>query len=168
MTEPAQQQDSRPAEIGTGAGPTAAELEDRWRRAAADLDNTRKRHARELAGARQQERARVAGAFLPVLDDVDRALEHAGPDPLAEGVRAVRDGAVAVLAGLGYRRDDATGVPFDPSRHEVVGVVDADAAGVPPGAVAAVVRPGYGGPDGQLRAASVLVAQQQEDRPDGA
>ncbi|WP_018335381.1 nucleotide exchange factor GrpE [Actinomycetospora chiangmaiensis] len=140
------------------ARPSAAELEDRWRRAVADLDNLRKRHARALGRERAEERGRVAGAFLPVLDNLDLALQHAQADPGAvlEGVRAVREQAAAILAGLGYPRQDDTGVPFDPSRHEVVGVV-APANGEEPGHVADVVRPGYGTPERQLRPASVTV-----------
>lgn len=135
--------------------------EDRWRRVAADLDNLRKRYAREVARERENERELVASAFLPVLDAIDRALEHAAADPgsIVEGVRALRDQALAVFAGLGYAREDERGVPFDPARHEVVGVVDADGAGTPPGSVAAVVRPGYGAPGRQLRPAAVTVAQ---------
>jgi molecular chaperone GrpE len=146
-------------------GPGAAELEDRWRRAAADLDNLRKRYARDVTRARAEERELVAASFLPVLDNIDRALEHAGADPqaIAEGVRAVREQALAVLAALGYQRDEAAGVPFDPSRHEVVGVVDAEGTDVTPGSVAAVLRPGYsGGPGRQLRPAAVTVAQPSE------
>jgi molecular chaperone GrpE len=146
------------------AGPTVAELEDRWRRAAADLDHLRKRYARELRRERMSERELVAAAFLPVLDGVDRALEHAGSDPrsIIEGVRALREQALAVLAGLGYRRDDEAGVPFDPARHEVVGVLEADGAEAEPGSVAAVVRPGYGSAERQLRPAAVTVAQAPE------
>lgn len=147
------------------AGPSAAELEDRWRRVAADLDNLRKRYAREVGTARSEERELVATSFLPVIDNIDRALEHAGADPqaIAEGVRAVREQALAVLAGLGFHRDDAAGVPFDPGRHEVVGVVGAQGAGVAPGSVASVVRPGYAGTGRQLRPAAVTVAQASED-----
>jgi molecular chaperone GrpE len=146
-------------------GPSIEELEDRWRRVAADLDNLRKRYSREMAKERADERELVASSFLPVLDNIDRALEHAGSDPqaIAEGVRAVREQALAVLAGLGFHRDDVSGVPFDPSRHEVVGVVGARGADVEPGSVAAVHRPGYSGPGRQLRPAAVTVAQSQED-----
>lgn len=142
--------------------PAAPEIdfEDRWRRAVADLDNVRKRHSRELARERAVERARVAAAFLPVLDTIDMALEHAEADPAAivEGVRAVRDQALGVLTGLGYPRQDDVGVPFDPLRHEVVAVVSPQEAGQPAGAVAAVLRPGYGEPERQLRPAAVTVA----------
>jgi molecular chaperone GrpE len=145
-------------------GPTQQALdaaEDRWRRAAADLDNLRKRYAREVARERETERELVTTAFLPVLDTIDRALEHAAADPesIIEGIRTLREQALAVVAGLGYGREDETGVPFDPARHEVVGVVDADGAGTRPGSVASVVRPGYGAPGRQLRPAAVTVAQ---------
>src|SRR5512133_2020053 len=145
-------------------GPDAAELEDRWRRALADLDNLRKRYARELARERAAEREMVTSAFLPVLDNLDRALEHADADPrsIVEGIRAMREQALAVVAGLGFRREDEAGVPFDPTRHEVVGVVDAEGTDAAPGSVAAVLRPGYGAPGHQLRPAAVTVAQRPE------
>jgi molecular chaperone GrpE len=139
-------------------------MEDRWRRALADLDNLRKRYARELGRERTAERELVTSAFLPVLDNLDRALEHVDADPrsIVEGIRALREQALAVVSGLGFRREDEAGVPFDPTRHEVVGVVDTDSSDVAPGSVAAVVRPGYGGPDRQLRPAAVTVAQRPE------
>lgn len=138
----------------------ATEFEDRWRRALADLDNLRKRHTREIPRERAAERERVAAAFLPVLDNIDLALRHAEADPSAivEGIRTVRDQAVAVLARLGYEIQDESGVPFDPARHEVVAVVPPD-EGTSPGLVVDVVRPGYGGPERQLRPAAVTVAR---------
>src|SRR5690606_37553104 len=54
-----------------------AELEDLLLRALADADNMRKRVAREIEQAREDERARVAELWLPVVDNLDRALEHA-------------------------------------------------------------------------------------------
>jgi molecular chaperone GrpE len=134
------------------------DLEDRWRRALADLDNLRKRLAREIQTARADERARVLTQLLPVVDHLELALEHAqsDPDALIEGVRVVRDQAVALLERLGYHRIDEVGVPFDPARHEAVGTVKDP--NVRPGTVVTVVRPGYGGADGQLRPAGVIVA----------
>ncbi|MER8014061.1 nucleotide exchange factor GrpE [Streptomyces griseoluteus] len=169
-----------PPGTGTGPGPDAAtgpagagagaedeyaaalrEAEDRWRRALADLDNLRKRHARELDRERAAARAGTAAAFLPVIDNLELALGHAASDPgaIVEGVRAVRDQAVSVLERLGYERHAETGVPFDPARHEVVGVVqDPDAE---PNTVAQVLRPGYGAAERQLRPAAVTVAKRE-------
>jgi molecular chaperone GrpE len=142
----------------------AAEWENRWRHAAADLDNLRKRYARDLAREREEERARVASAFLPVVDTVERALEHAEADPrsIVDGLRTMREQALGVLAGLGFGREDETGVPFDPARHEVVGIVDSDVTGQAPGSVVGVVRPGYGAPGRQLRPAAVTVARRNQ------
>jgi len=139
-----------------------ASLEDKWRRALADLDNARKRHARELTHEAEAERRRVCLAWLPVVDNLELAIEHAADrqDSLVAGIAAVRDQAVALLQSLGFPRHDEAGVPFDPMRHEVVGVVDdAEAA---PGTVVTVLRPGYGDPpERQLRPAAVLVSREQ-------
>ncbi|MBY8880715.1 nucleotide exchange factor GrpE [Actinacidiphila acidipaludis] len=141
----------------------AEELEDRWRRALADVDNLRKRYARELPREREAERSKVAAAFLPVVDNLELALAHAGaddPGAIVSGVRAVRDQAVEVLRSLGYPRHEETGVPFDPEQHEVVSVVDEpDTA---PGTVVRVLRPGYGEAGRQLRPAAVAVSRKQE------
>jgi molecular chaperone GrpE len=134
------------------------DLDDRWRRAVADLDNLRKRFAREREVLGAEERARVAAQWLPVLDHLELALEHAQADPasIVEGVRGVRDEAIAVLARLGFPRDGTIGDQFDPERHEAVStVVDPT---VEPGTVVHVVRPGYGGGERALRPAAVVVA----------
>lgn len=143
----------------TGAEEKLAEIEDRWRRAVADLDNVRKRHAAELRQATEAERARVAAAWLPVLDNLELALAHAEADPSAivRGVQAIREQAVRLLAGLGYPRDDETGVRFDPNRHEVVAVVEDPAT--EPNTVTRVMRPGYGTDRHQLRPTAVTVSK---------
>jgi len=136
-----------------------AELEDRWRRAVADCDNLRKRIAREAVQQREEERARVASEWLPVLDNLELALEHAGDNPTAvvEGIRAVREQAVSVLERLGFSRSGEAGEMFDPARHDAVAVVPAE--GVPAGTVVQVVRPGYGSGNRALRPAAVVVAK---------
>ncbi|WP_046500544.1 nucleotide exchange factor GrpE [Streptomyces odonnellii] len=139
-----------------------AEVQDAWRRALADLDNLRKRYARELEQVRQAERARTAAQWLPVLDHLELALAHARAEPssVIQGVEAVRDQAVDVLERLGYPRQEESGVPFDPSRHEVVSVVDDPDA--EPGTVVEVLRPGYGDDGSQLRPMAVTVSRRRE------
>jgi molecular chaperone GrpE len=134
-----------------------AELEDRWRRCMADLDNLRKRYSRELDREREAERARATAAWLPVLDNLELALEHGAdhPDSLLDGVKAVRDQAVAVVELQGYPRDDEVGVPFEPARHDVVEVREEPE--LPSGVVVRVLRPGYGSATRQLRPAAVAV-----------
>jgi molecular chaperone GrpE len=136
-----------------------AELDERYRRAAADFDNLRKRMARDAHREREDERARVAARWLPVLDNLELALQHATADPgsIVSGLDAVRQQAVAVLADLGYPLRDDLNEPFDPSRHEAVAVVPAtDAA---PGTIVQVIRPGYGTDERPLRPAAVVVAK---------
>jgi molecular chaperone GrpE len=153
--------DQRPADQRAADERPEREQDERWLRALADLDNARKRFVRDIADARRAERARVAAAFLPVIDNLELALAHgdAAPDAILEGVRAVRDQAIAILSALGYDRRAELGVPFDPAAHEVVAVVDDTDA--PPGTVVEVVRPGYGDAHQQLRPVSVAVARQR-------
>jgi molecular chaperone GrpE len=177
MTDPPADTEPAPEEAGTSAGDgvtaedvrdevTAAkaqaeritELEHHLRRALADLDNLRKRFERELARERSAERARVTKELLPLVDNLERALTHAGAtaESLMEGTRAVLDDANAALQRLGYPRFEDTGTPFDPARHEAVATV---ANGAPPGIVVETVRPGYGTEEELLRPAAVVVAR---------
>jgi molecular chaperone GrpE len=164
-TEETDERDERPPEAVASQPDSDAELaklEDRWRRAVADLDNLRKRYSRELDRERTMERSRVAGAWLPIVDNLERAISHAGDqsDSVLEGVRSILEEALQVLERLGYPRDAQAGVPFDPQRHEVVGVVDhPDSA---PGTVVEVLRPGYGEGSRQLRPAAVVVSRRGE------
>lgn len=169
------QQPSRPADgdPGIGAEPAAEEataelarelarIRDRWQRAEAELDNVRKRCRREVEQASAAERARVSAAWLPVLDNLELALRHAQADPasIVAGVAAVRNQALAVLAGFGFTRSEDLGKPFDPARHEAVQVIDAPDA--EPGTVVTVLRPGYTAEGGMLRPAVVTVARRSQ------
>ena len=136
-----------------------AEVEDSRLRALAEADNVRKRCAAQVERAEADARAQVARQWLPVVDNLERALEHAAADPrtIVEGIQAVRQQALGVLDGLGFPRRDDAGATFDPARHEAVATMYDPR--VPPGTVVQVVRPGYGQPDRQLRPAQVVVAK---------
>src|ERR1700735_5894878 len=88
-----------------------AGAEDQKLRAVADLDNLRKRCAAQVERAGADARAQVARQWLPVVDNLERALEHATADPrtIVEGIQAVRQQALGVLAGLGFARREDTG-----------------------------------------------------------
>lgn len=135
-----------------------AETGDRLRRALADLDNLRKRYHRELARERDAERRRAAMEMLPVIDNLERALDHADPAcaALADGIRAVHEQAIGALGRLGFERFDDVGRPFDPTRDEAIGTIDSDA---PAGTVVAAVRPGYSAGEELLRPAGVVVSK---------
>jgi molecular chaperone GrpE len=153
-------QGSEGAEPLAAAQERIAELEDLRLRALADLDNTRKKCASLVSRAEAETRARVALQWLPVVDNLERALTHADADPgsIVDGIKAVRNQAVSVLAQLGYpRRDDDLGTEFDPARHEAVASRPDPAA--PEGSVVEVIAPAYGEGDRQLRPAQVVVAR---------
>ena len=167
---PAGSEDAASAETtrpeGAGAADTIAdqaariaELEDARLRALADLDNMRKRCAVQIRRAEEEARASVARQWLPVIDSLDLALAHATADPAAivDGVEAVREQALGVLARLGFPRRDDRGARFDPTRHEAVAT--RPDPGTEADTVAEVVRPGYGEGDHQLRPAQVVVAR---------
>jgi molecular chaperone GrpE len=136
-----------------------AELEDARLRALADLDNMRKRCAAQIRRAEEDARAAVARQWLPMIDSLDLALAHASADPatIVDGVEAVREQALGVLARLGFPRRDDRGTRFDPTRHEAVAT--RPDPGTEADTVAEVVRPGYGEGDHQLRPAQVVVAR---------
>jgi molecular chaperone GrpE len=155
-----------PAAAGTGDAAAAvadlqaqlAQARDLRLRALADADNVRKRCADQVRRAEQDARARVASQWLPVVDNLERALEHAEADPgsIIEGIQAVRQQALDVLTKLGFSRRDDIGAMFDPARHEAVASrAVRDAA---PGTVVEVVQAGYGDGEHQLRPARVIVA----------
>lgn len=149
----------------TGPTPfTRGELEEAWRRAMGDLDDVRKEHVRELKYEVEAERHRVCLAWLPVLDGLEGVVdEQSDAEPAALiGARSVRDQAVALLASLGFPRDDETGVHFDPQRHEVAELIDDPA--LAPGIVVRVLRPGYGrAPGRRLRLAAVVLNRDSAD-----
>src|SRR5215469_4079542 len=166
MSEPERDTETAGPAVGDGGDRTVedltariAELEDLRQRAQADLDNVRKRCAAQVQNAGAEASARVAAQWLPVVDNLERALAHADADPasIVDGVRAVRDQAVAVLALLGFPRRDDLGTPFDPARHEAIATRSGTDA--PEGSVVEVIRPAYGEDMRQLRPAQVVVAK---------
>ena len=113
-------------------------------------------------------RQRVAAAWLPVLDNLDLALRHAGADPeaIVQGVAQVREQAADILARLGFGPVGAVGEPFDPARHEAAEAVEEP--DVPAGTIVRVIRPGYGGDTLLLRPAVVTVARDGGGGAEGA
>jgi molecular chaperone GrpE len=96
-------------------------------RALADFDNYRKRMERERSSAAQSGKRPIILALLDVMDDFDRAIEHAGhsADSIVEGVRAIRKRLGAVLQAQGITPIVSVGQPFDPALHEAIGTVEA-------------------------------------------
>ena len=132
---------------------------DDLRRVAADFDNYRKRVVREQTQILVRSGERVVAKLLPVLDDLERALEaaeHHEEAKVLEGVRMTKDALAGVLASEGVEEIASEG-PFDPHVHEALMIQAAE--GVEPGHVVQVVQRGYRIGDAVLRPARVVVAE---------
>lgn len=130
-------------------------------RTQADFENYRKRVARDAAAAEVRGLVRLARELLPALDNLDRALAHAGDadtDPvLIDGLRLVRRELSGALERAGIESYGAPGETFDPELHEAVAQAPHEGRGA--GEIAEVYQSGYrisGG--GLIRPARVLVA----------
>ena len=97
---------------------------DRLQRTAAEFDNYKKRSAKEKEALYIDAVADVTGAFLPVLDNVERALKAIPSDDssksLKEGVTMVFKQLKEVFKNLGVEEIKAVGEQFDPMRHNAV------------------------------------------------
>jgi molecular chaperone GrpE len=136
------------------------EHRDRSLRVAAELDNLRKRSARDVDAARKFGAERLAQAILPVRDSLEAGLaaaEKAGHHALLDGQRATLRLLDEAFSACGIREIAPLGQPFDPNKHEALGMVPA--ANVAPNTVIEVVQKGYELNDRLLRAAKVLVAR---------
>jgi molecular chaperone GrpE len=133
---------------------------DRYLRAAADVENLRKRQKRELDDARLESKGRVLKEMLPVVDNLERAIEHAtaqaGTNPIVEGVQLVLRQFLTAFERLDVTPIEAGGQPFDPNLHEAISQQESDQ---PPGTVVQVLQRGYKSGDRLLRPALVVVAK---------
>ncbi len=127
-------------------------------RVAADFDNYRKRVLREQSNLRAMAVADLVARLLPVVDDLERALEaaeHHDEAKVVEGVRLTRDTLLATLRAEGLEEIPAEGA-FDPHVHEALLSQPGD--GVEQGSILQVVQRGYRLGDTVVRPARVIVA----------
>ena len=107
-----------------------AAAEDRFLRLAAEYDNYRKRTTREKEAAWTEAKAQTVSAFLPVYDNLERALKQETADAAyAKGVEMTMKGLQDALTGLGVEMIPALGETFDPNRHNAVMHVEDDSVG---------------------------------------
>jgi molecular chaperone GrpE len=140
---------------------------ERTLRAMADLDNTRKRAQREREEVVRFGLERVLKDLLPVIDNLDRALElgdRTGKwESLAEGVRMTRKLLEDTLAKQGLKAFSARGQPFDPHLHEAMG--HEERTDVPPSTVSSEMLRGFTLHDRLVRPALVMVARPPAPAP---
>lgn len=137
-------------------------VRDVYLRKLAEFDNFRKRVEREREDLRQAALEDFIRELLPVIDNFDRALQHAGDDSGAfqQGVEMIAKQLHDTLERKGIKEIDPLGQPFDPEVHEAVQRVEG--RDEPPGTVVFVMLKGYTRGDRLIRPALVGVAVEPE------
>ena len=145
-----------------------AELKDRHLRKLAEFENHKKRSERERKEYFKIALAGFANDFLPILDNFQRALEHARPEDLVsdfgQGVVIINRQLHELWKPYGLIPIDTTGA-FDPNLHEAVATEETDK--VPPNTILAELQRGYFLNDRLIRPAMVKVSVRKSD-PDAA
>jgi molecular chaperone GrpE len=146
-----------------GEGDTAAELaaaNDRLLRLQAEMQNLRNRTSREIADERKYAALPVLRDLLPVLDNINRAIEAAEKagevENLLEGFRLVRQQLVTALANHGAEAIEALNQPFDPNFHQAI--LHQPSPTAPANTVTMVTQEGYKLHDRVVRPAQVIVS----------
>jgi len=137
---------------------------DLAKRTKADFENFRKRMLAENQAALVRGKSELIREVVPVLDDLERAIEAAGLDPegdsedgLAHGLLLVFRSLRETLARNGVEAVDPQGEKFDPNLHEALSTQAAD--GAEPGTVVETVQKGYRLGEQLIRPARVVVAE---------
>lgn len=149
----------------------AADSADRLSRLQADWDNYRRRTERERVAERAYACEGLIKDLLPAIDDLERAIAHAGgaaeggevAKQLVDGVSAVHAKIVSVLEKQGVEIINPAGEPFNPKDHQAVGRVENP--GVYDETIADVYQKGYRLSDKVVRPAMVTVAYGGPKRP---
>jgi len=129
---------------------------DSLRRLKAEFDNSRKRQERERTRILDSASEKLVQELLPVLDNLDRALESEGD--IRGGVQATREQLAEVLANEGLLPVASDGQPFDPNVHEAVMGQPSDE--YEEGTVLQTFQRGYLLNGRAIRPAKVVVAKQ--------
>ena len=138
----------------------AAEYLDGWQRAKAEFTNYRKRQERERELARFETVGRVAKRYLPIVDDMERALNGRPVEgegaAWSDGIELIYRKLMGILEAEGVTLIDAKGEMFDPNLHEAVVQTESDEH--ESGQVIEVLQTGYKMGERVLRPAMVRIA----------
>ena len=134
-----------------------ADQEDKFLRLAAEYDNFRRRSRQEKDAIYMDAKADTVKAFLPVYDNLERAMKQDTADEAyKKGVEMTMAGLRKILEELGVTEIDAAGQPFDPNVHNAVMHVEDETLGA--NTVAEVFQSGFRLGDKVIRFAMVKVA----------
>lgn len=139
-----------------------AELQDRYLRQAAEFDNYRKRTMKEKADLIKSAAEKVMVAELPIVDDMDRALDNMekgmDADACIEGFKLIAQKFKNTLAQQGLEKIDTDGQDFDTDYHEAIALIPAPTEEFK-GKILDCVQAGYKLGDKVIRHAKVAVGQ---------
>jgi molecular chaperone GrpE len=140
----------------------AAEERERALRTAAEMENLRRRTELDVEKAHKFALEKFAGELLPVLDNLERAIELADKEnealkPMIEGVELTLKSMQSGVAKFGLVALDPLNQPFDPNAHQAMSMVPS--ADVAPNTVIAVMQKGYELNSRVIRPAMVMIAK---------
>ena len=139
-----------------------AELKDKWLRSVAEFENYRKRTLKERAELILNGGEKFITAILPVLDDMERAIENGAktedPDVLREGMELIYQKFMKTLEAQGVSKIEALDADFDTDLHEAVAMVPG-MGDDKKGKVIDCLQAGYQLNDKVIRHAKVAVGQ---------
>ncbi|MGH9316163.1 MAG: nucleotide exchange factor GrpE [Thermoanaerobaculia bacterium] len=140
------------------------ELKDRHVRKLAEFDNMRKRTEREKTEYFRLALLDLARGFLPIVDDLERAMSHASAEErssdFGQGIGLIRRQIVDLWRRHGLEEVDTSG-GFDPNVHEAVATEETDE--LPPNTIVEVLRRGYLLNDKLVQPALVKVAVRRNE-----
>ena len=142
----------------------AEQARDQALRAQAEIENVRRRAQRDVENAHKFALERFAGELLPVVDNLERAVDAARTHSDNKAARAIADGVelslklfIDTLAKAELVQVDPLGQPFDPKFHQAVSLLESDTA--EPNSVLEVLQKGYTLNGRLVRPAMVIVAK---------
>lgn len=139
----------------------ATEYLDGWQRARAEFTNYKKRINREQAQTKKDAVGKVVRQYLPVVDDLERALKDRPPDgdgaAWAEGIELIYRKLMSLLEAESVTSMQAEGEMFDPNLHEAIVQTESDEH--ESGQIIEVIQRGYSIGDRVLRPARVRIAE---------
>ena len=147
-------------DIFTAIKQEVTDLRDRYARLQAEWDNYRKRTAAEREAERVRASENLVKDILPVIDDLERAINHAKESgeggSLTEGVDAIKGKMLQILGKHKVEQIEAQGQPFDAMKHQAVGTQEDES--VPEETVVQVYQQGYKMGDKVLRPSMVVTS----------
>ena len=136
-----------------------AELTDKFLRLAAELENTRRRAALDIESASRNRAKKIKKKFLPVMDAIQAAQEHAPDDA---GIKSMAMAMNDAFTQIGITKIESVGQILNPLLHNAIQVVDApgNADSKPaPNTIISELQTGYMFGDTVLRTAMVTVCK---------